>query len=198
MSDQGKWAKLWVSILSDPELENLELHQWARWVRILIFIKGHGTNGKVVFKAPFRALQNVLRVQSFDELKAIVSSLPNYTIMSALHETVETPLHDKDDGSEKFMLVCRNWTKYQGDISTDRVKKYRAKSSVSKDVTSNGKCNGLRREEKRRDVKSTSTSTPRASRSPALAAGGATREGEEKEVDFEEMEMRERNQQWRK
>lgn len=169
MSDQGKWAKIWVSVLANPDLENLELHEWARWVRLIVFMKAHGTNGKLSFKPPFRALQNVLRVETFKDLKEVIINLPNFKWLEPLHNASHTPLHD-DIG--KHMLTCRNWFKFQGDMSTERVKKFRQRSTVSSTVPSNGKCNGLRREEKRRI---TSTSTSPALRSP-LERGGAARE----------------------
>lgn len=166
MSDQGKWAKIWVSVLANPDLENLELHEWARWVRLIVFMKAHGTNGKLSFKPPFRALQNVLRVETFNDLKEVIINLPNFKWLEPLPNASHTPLHD-DIG--KHMITCHNWFKFQGDMSTERVKKFRQKQTVSPTVPSNDECNGLRREEKRR-ITSTSQSYPK-SPSPNARSG---------------------------
>jgi hypothetical protein len=204
VSDQGKWAKIWISTLANPDLENLELHNWARWVRLILFMKAHGTNGKLSFSPPFRALQNVMRVATFEELIALITNLPNFKVLQPLPNASHTPLQE-DSG--KYMLTCRNWFKFQGDMSTERVKKFRQKQSVTSTVTSNGESNGLRREEKRR-ITSTSTSLDSTSTSrsrPApLPGASATRETDghqealQMNIDYEAMEMAERNREWKR
>lgn len=175
MSDQGKWAKLWTTVLADPELENLELHQWARWVRLLIFIKAHGTDGKLMITEPCRSLQNTLRMSSFEELVALLLVLPSYTLKDATTESLQTASHialqDAQIRLKRYMLTVKNWNKYQGDFSVERVRKHRAKHSVTGSVTSNGESNGLRREEKRRDVTSTSFSSQEPLPSPSARSG---------------------------
>lgn len=90
------------------------------------------------------------------------------------------------------MIVVRNWNKYQGDFSVERTKKWREKKSVTRSVTSNGESDGLRREEKRRDLTSTSLSSSkppsadaRSGASPPLAPlQGSTKIEAEEEPDF--------------
>lgn len=204
MSDQGKWAKLWISVLADPDLENLELHQWARWVRLIIFMKAHGTNGKLSFSPPFRALQNVIRVASFEELIKVIINLPNFTVLQPSHITSRQPSHEEPS---RYMLSCRNWYKFQGDMSGERMQKLRKKQTVTSSVTSDGKSDGLRREEKRRDVKSTSTSTPSARSASRLGAtpprlpAAQEKPRNDQGLSEEEMaqaEQHERNRAWQK
>lgn len=190
MSDQGKWAKIWISTLANPELENLELHEWARWVRLIVFMKAHGTNGKLAFDPPFRALQNVLRVDSWDTLCEVVRHCPGFTLFEPSQSALHQPSQHKE---HRHMIVCRNWYKYQGDFSRERMRKLRQKPTVTLPVTHSSQSDGLRGEEKRR-ITSTSTSTPRTSRLGPLAGPVATRD----EMDYEKLEQEERNKQWRK
>lgn len=223
MSDQGKWAKLWTTVLADPELENLELHQWARWVRLLIFIKAHGTDGKLMITKPCRSLQNTLRMSSFEELISLILVLPSFKLLDTWQEndpstgqfitvganaprTVanldgkkslplasHTALQETEERLKRYMLVVKNWNKYQGDFSVERVRKHRAKNSVTGSVTGNGESNGLRREEKRRDVTSTSFSSPKppARSGPSAPLAGLTKVDQEDmpEFDHEDFKM---------
>lgn len=180
MSDQGKWAKIWVSTLANPKLENLELHEWARWVRLILFMKAHGTNGKLVFDPPFRALQTVMRADSWDTLLEFVRHCPGFTLFEPLQSPLHQPSQHKDD---RWMIVCKNWYKYQGDFSRERVSKWRKKQTVTPTVTSLSQSNGLRREEKRRI---TSTSTSPTSQTAADAASAPLENGRPAMKDYEE------------
>lgn len=192
MSDQGKWAKIWISTLANPDLENLELHEWARWVRLIVFMKAHGTNGKLVFDPPFRALQHVLRVESWDALREVIRHCPGFTLFEPSQSASHQPSQHKD---ERYMIVCKNWYKFQGDMSNERMRKLREKRTVTPIVTSDGKSDSLRREEKRR-ITSTSTSPAEMSTSRSrlgpLAGPVATRET----ADPEKAEIAEANKAW--
>jgi len=147
MADQGKWYKLWCSALDDQDLENLSLENWARWVRLGAYIKKHGKGGRLIFKSPATALQNIFRVTSFDGLINIIKVLPNYALNIQLEGGKETHLEGKIPSSHLPSLVtnanvtykikCHNWYKYQGDMSVDRMRKHRAKNSshVTPNVT---------------------------------------------------------------
>lgn len=194
MSDQGKWFKLWGASLTDPSLENLELHQWARWARLGVFIKVHGTDGKLVIEPPARSLQNALRTSTYEELILIISNLPSFAMLEMSHKASPIASQDVIKESKSYMLTCKNWNKYQGDFSIERTKKWREKNSVTDSVTRDGKSDGLRREEKRRDVKSTSTSTPSATKSRAVGRALSSQEHPEESVD--EMPIKDTRKEW--
>lgn len=116
MADQGVWFKLWCSALSDPDLANLSLADFARWCILGTYIKAHGTAGELRLTAPARALSGLLQVGDFAALQEVFHRLPNVCM-------------EKDNSavsSETVLIVSlRNWAKYQGDYSTHRVRKFR-------------------------------------------------------------------------
>jgi len=126
MADQGRWFKLWVSSDDDPDLANLSLDDFARWCLFGIFLKKHGTNGSVSLIPPCTALVQKFRVQSFFDVMQVIEKFPNCTVSSETNPTV----------------TWHNWLKYQGDFSTDRVRKFRDMKRSKK-----------RREEKRGEEK---------------------------------------------
>lgn len=166
MSDQGKWFKLWESVLDDPSLCDLSHEDWARWVRLGVFIKKHGEAGELLIKAPALMLQSILWVRSFEEVLGVVKRLPGYviedTIMAPLHvqlraneemtsQTLPTPLH-VTIASVTYKIKSKNWHKYQGDFSVLRVRKFRERKALH--VTANVTAQEERRgEEKRGDKK---------------------------------------------
>ena len=137
MADQGVWFKLWVTSLSDPHLADLSLDDFARWVILGTYIKAHGTAGSVRLLPPARALCGLVRVADFDALVALFHRLPNVT-----EEKEKTPV-----SLETLTVVTfRNWSKYQGDYSTHRVRKMRQMKRSKR------RREEKREEETRRDV----------------------------------------------
>lgn len=147
MADQGKWFKLWVNALTDPTLEELDTEQWFRWVRLGVFIKAHGEAGELTFSSPGRALQNLLRVDNLLDMIKCIKKLPGYVIEENVTATSQTPSLGSVTESSLYTVKCQNWHKYQGDMSVKRTRKWRAKRTV----TSDGKSDDLRGEEKRRE-----------------------------------------------
>jgi hypothetical protein len=149
MADQGKWFKLWLTSVTDPDLEDLTLENWARWARLGVFIKGHGDEGQIEIKDPARALQHLLRVQCFSEVLHVVSSLPGYEIEEIKSETANETVNETV-AIVSYKIKCRNWSKYQGDLSTSRVKRHRLRETVNEtaNVTVQEE-KRIRREEKR-------------------------------------------------
>lgn len=190
MADKIPWCKFWHSCLSDPDLEELELHNWARWARLIIFLRGHGDNGKMRLIHPALALQHTLRVQSYEELIAVIKLFRNVTLATLLQEPLQKPLHEP---LQSYFITVRNWYKYQGDDSKERVRKYRVTRTVTKDV----RCNAL--EKSRLDLTSTSTTSP-ATQSRALRRAPATQNGKDKgeEMNMEDLEIAEANKAWKK
>lgn len=122
MGDQGRWFKLWVSALGDPSLDALPIAQFGRWAKLGAYVKAHGVGGTVVIVSPASTLVSMLQCRDFDDMISHIQKLPNVTVSLGTNTTV----------------TFANWMKYQGDFSTERVRKFR-------------KVKRLRREEKRRE-----------------------------------------------
>lgn len=147
MADQGKWFKLWESALDDQQLENLDLENWARWARLGTYIKKHGKDGELVVLPPCRALQTLLRVGDFDAVISVINVLPGYVIEEIKSETVNVTI-----ASVSFKIRSRNWSKYQGDYSTERTRRWRLRRTA----------NVTRQEERRREVEEKRNPLPTA------------------------------------
>ncbi len=109
MADQGRWFKLWCEAIDDPDLGNLELEDFARWCIFGVYLKKHGTGGTIVLNQPCKILQQKFRVPSFEGVISVLQKFPNCTVTGVTTATV----------------TWRNWLKYQGDFSNDRVAKFR-------------------------------------------------------------------------
>lgn len=120
MADQGTWWKLWTSALDDPDLDNLGVEDFGRYCKLGAFVKRHGTAGRLVVAAPARVLCAAFQVADFRELLAVFHRLPHVTTNGVSPETVNAV------SSETIATVSfDNWLKYQGDLSTERVRKFR-------------------------------------------------------------------------
>jgi len=126
MADQGRWFKLWVTADDDLHLSNLSLEDFARWCLFGIWLKKHGTDGSVSLIEPCTALVQKFRVASFSDVMQVIVKFPNCSVSLGTNPVV----------------TWDNWSKYQGDFSTPRVKRFREVKRSKK-----------RGEEKRRDEK---------------------------------------------
>lgn len=133
MADRGVWFKLWGISLNDQGLQNLSLENWARWVRLGVYTKVHGKNGKMKFRAPFNALLDLFRCTAITDIEGLLPSFPHVEILWS-DVTNGVPL--------QLEIKFHNWYKYQHDSSLLRVRKHRA--NVTRNVTV--------QEEKRREV----------------------------------------------
>lgn len=122
MADQGKWFKLWVTSIDDPELENLELDDWARWAKLGAYIKSHGKDGRIRFSHPYRKLLNMFRVHEIETAKQVLNRFPNVHV-GERRNTVSTETNE----TVSLEIEYTNWLKYQGDFSSDRVRRFRDK-----------------------------------------------------------------------
>ena len=129
MADQGRWFKLWLTAEDDPDLGNLSLENFARWCKLGMYIKAHGTEGTLKVNAPAMPLQHKFRCNSFENVCEILKHFPNCAVTTDVTSVTVT---------------WQNWKKYQGDNSSERVARFRSRVTV--DVTPK-----KRREEKRRD-----------------------------------------------
>ena len=139
MADNGKWFKLWCSAVHDPSLDNLSIADFGRWAKLGAVIKEQGTAGKIIIKHPARMMCAVMQVDSFNDLINCINKLPNINVSS---ETLE---------SVSYLIEFRNWAKYQDNLSTERVRKFRDKNTQMKHPKKRGE--EKRREEKRREEK---------------------------------------------
>lgn len=117
MADQGRWFKLWVSAPYDPDLGGgLSNEDFGRWCKLGCYLKVHGTNGTIRLRDA-KPLKQLFEVADQAAVLAILRRLPNCDVREeqingVSHETVLT-------------VTWRNWQKYQGDMSTERVRHFR-------------------------------------------------------------------------
>ncbi len=131
MADQGIWWKLWVSALDDPDLDNLPIADFGRYCKLGACIKRHGRAGSLAIAPPARTLCAMFQVPDYGHLLVTIKTLPHVTISTVSPETIATVTFD-------------NWSKYQGDLSTPRVRRLREMKRHRREER--------RREEKRREI----------------------------------------------
>ena len=126
MADQGKWFKLWESALDDHDLENLTVHEWFCWARFGTYLKKHGRDGKIRIRHPATALIHLFRSTDFQGVLNMLKCFPNYVVEEGQNVTANVT-----NESVTYNIRCLNWTKYQGDFSGDRVRKYRQRVTAN-------------------------------------------------------------------
>ena len=131
MADLGIWWKLWISALDDPDLDNLDIADFGRWAKFGAFVKAQGTDGGIVLSAPSRQLCAMFQLPDFDAVIATLQRFPHADMR-----------RDKSNvsGETTVKFQFHNWPKYQGDLSTPRVRRFREMKRSKR-----------RREEKRED-----------------------------------------------
>lgn len=134
MSDNGRWFKLWISAIHDSDLDNLDIADFGRWSKFGAWLKEQGTEGEITLQEPCRLLCSMMQLSTFNDVISCIQKFPNVTVSS------ETNTH------VSFKVKWENWHKYQGDFSTNRVHKFRAKKRQNETPKK-------RREEKREEEK---------------------------------------------
>ena len=132
MADNGRWFKLWVNSITDNRLASLPNELWAVWAKFGTYVKCHGQDGEITLTKPEKMLCSIMQCDSFECLINAIKCFPNVTVSLVTNDIVS------------YKIKYENWFKYQGDFSTDRVKKFRAKNRKSETPKK-------RREEKRRE-----------------------------------------------
>ena len=132
MADQGQWFKLWCSADDDPDLSALSLEDFARWVKLGMYIKRHGTSGTVTFRKSAEIQRQKFCVKTDADVISVLKRLPNCSFQEHENSTVT--------GVTILTVTFTNWHKYQGDNSLERVRRFRARVTPKK-----------RREEKRKN-----------------------------------------------
>lgn len=123
MADNGRWFKVWTSILDDPDFQELTLEQIGRWVLLGAMTKFVGDRGELVVNGSARRLAEVLRCEA-SEIETVVNALPN----------VHFGPSKRVNG--KRAVTWANWRKYQEDSTTaERVKALRAKRRGEESTT---------------------------------------------------------------
>jgi hypothetical protein len=127
-----------------------------------MYIKRHGSQGRVVFKKNANILREKFRLKSDADVILVLRSFPNCTVEEK---------QDKDAHSVTALTVTfTNWNKYQGDNSLERVRRFRERVTPKK-----------RREEKRREESKTETANA-VSSSAAPRSGTAAKEWPESDL----------------
>ena len=80
MADQGRWFKLWCSVLGDPALANLSLADFGRWCKLGALVKLHGEGGTIALTPPGRLLCAIFGVDSFPEAMETICRLPGVVV----------------------------------------------------------------------------------------------------------------------
>lgn len=119
MADQRPWWKLWVSALSDDDLQSLSLEDWARWAMLGAHLKLHGEGGAMTCRRPGRALAKLWRTPRWDSLLGIARRLPGVVVK--VHEGPE-------DDPACVVISMPNWKKYQDDTSRERMRNLRERA----------------------------------------------------------------------
>jgi len=116
VSDQGRWFKVWVSILDDLDFQDLSLEDIGRWTLLGALTKLVGEQGRLPINGSGRKLCELLRVDTMDDVKACINRLPNVSF---------------EEGKTRYgarVVTWRNWLKYQVDGSVaQRMKTLRSK-----------------------------------------------------------------------
>jgi uncharacterized phage protein (TIGR02220 family) len=125
MADNGLWAKLWYDALSDQHLDDLDIADFGRWAKLVTYTKKHGVNGKITIKTPARLFCSMLQISNLHAIQILIEKLPNVSVTC------------NDSGSFHIKFDPQKWQRYQGDYSTDRVRKHREKKKAecNADVT---------------------------------------------------------------
>src|SRR4051812_11680652 len=124
MADQGKWFKLHVDWDDDPHIDALSLENQVRWVKFGTYTKKHGTDGKLILVEPARALQHKFRLGSFDEVLEVLRLFPNYDVGEKQKLNVSSGTY--------VTVSILNWSRYQCDLSTSRVRDFRTRETGKK------------------------------------------------------------------
>lgn len=145
MADSGRWFKLWCASVNDPDLSNLDIADFGRWAKLGAYIKEHGTDGSVTLKEPSKMIIAMLQLPSLKDIALCFERMRNVTVSLETNSIVS------------YTIKYENWHKYQGDFSTQRVRKFRAKKTNMKRSKRRGE--EKRGEETRKEEKRETTNT---------------------------------------
>lgn len=107
MADQGRWFKVWTSILDDPDFQELTLEDVGRWALLGAMTKLVGDHGVLTINGTGRRLCQVLQVASLDDARTSLQRLPNVR--------VDDVKNRYGDITVTLTVTFKNWRKYQED-----------------------------------------------------------------------------------
>ena len=116
VADQGLWFKLWCASLDDPDLDNLPLTDFGSWAKLGAIVKRQGTAGTLILRPPARTFCSMFQVPDFDALVCCFQRLPHVCVRRGTEPV---------SGETLVNVSFANWLKYQGDLSTSRVRRFR-------------------------------------------------------------------------
>jgi hypothetical protein len=132
MADQGRWFKVWTSILDDPHFQELSLEDIGRWVLLGAMTKFVGTRGTLTGNGEARRLCQLLRC-SRAELARVVDTLPHVTFSDAQNCACSGACTCAKNRYGTFTVTFQNWLKYQEDSTApQRMRALRAKKRRDK------------------------------------------------------------------
>jgi len=121
LSDNKKWFKVWTSLLTDPEFDDISNQSIGAWVRLGALIAQHGENGMITISK-----QQLLKRANLNEsdLNLIIPSLSN----------INVDIQTSDNGT--CFVSFKQWAKYQTDWNSyARLKKFRKSQMITKHET---------------------------------------------------------------
>src|SRR5208337_3238153 len=136
MADSGRWFKMWCSAVGDPDYANLPIADFGRWAKMGAYIKEHGTDGEIVLSEPSIMICAMMQLTTLKDVILCFEKIKNVNVST---ETNPTVTHS---------IKYENWPKYQGDYSSDRVRKFRAKKGENETPKKRREEKRQRREEK--------------------------------------------------
>jgi hypothetical protein len=129
MADQLRWFKIWTSAPRDADLRALSLENFARWVLLGLYVREHGEKGRVVLRAPCRALTDMLRMS----LRAPLEHRWTHLIKTLR----KFPNVQVDGDGATVTVTISNWAKYQDDTSWKRMQEYRLRQKEERNANRN-------------------------------------------------------------
>jgi len=121
MADNKKWFKVWTSLLTDPEFDDIPNQAIGAWVRLGALIAQHGENGLITVSK-----QQLLKRTNLTE-----SELNNIT--PSLSQ-INVEIKNSDNGT--CFVSFKQWAKYQTDWNSyERLKKFRKSQMITKHET---------------------------------------------------------------
>ena len=121
MGDNKKWFKVWTSLLTDPEFDDIPNEAIGAWVRLGALVAQHGENGIIT-----TSKQQLLKRINLNE-NELINIIP-----ALLNINVE--IKTGDNGT--CFVSFHQWAKYQTDWNSyERLKKFRESQMITKHVT---------------------------------------------------------------
>ncbi len=120
-STSRRWVKIWHEILSDPDFQNLDLEQQARYYHLIVSTSAHGQKGRLTIDRPARQFSHLMHCDTFDTLKLAIKGVAN---------TMKNLSFIDSKCNDKFSVTFQKWHKYQVDSSAERVARFREKVTV--------------------------------------------------------------------